>query len=160
MLKRAFTTAIVGASLFAAPPLAAEAITADLDQIAKLLKAEGYQAKFEGEGESRVIKTGMAGYNFLILPFDCNEEGKECKSVQFYVAFAPENKPTLEEMNTYASENRFGRVYLDNDRDPVIEIDVDLEAGGMSPELFMDNLAYWEAIMIGFAEFSFSKDDK
>lgn len=61
-------------------------------------------------------------------------------------------------MNSYAAENRFGRIYLDKDRDPVIEMDVDLEAGGMSKELFMDNLAYWEAIMVGFAEFAYSKD--
>ena len=160
MFKHAFTTAIAGAAMFAAAPLAAENITADLDQIAKLLQSEGYQAKFTGEGTERVIQTGMAGYNFLILPFDCDEQAKNCKSVQFYTAFAPENKPTLEEMNTYASENRFGRIYLDGDRDPVIEMDIDLEAGGMSPELFMDNLAYWEAIMVGFAEFSFRKDDE
>ncbi|MBX7457459.1 YbjN domain-containing protein [Qipengyuania sp. 1NDH17] len=159
MLKHAIAGAILSASMMAATPLAAKNITADVEQIAQLLQSEGYQAKLQGEGEDRHIKTGMAGYNFLILPFDCDGKGENCKSVQFYAAFTAENKPTLEEMNTYAAENRFGRIYLDSDRDPVIEMDIDLEAGGMSPALFMDNLAYWEAVMVSFADFSFSKDE-
>ena len=145
--------------MLSSTPLAAENITANIDQIAGLLREEGYQAKFEGEGKERHIKTGMAGYNFLILPFDCDDQGSDCKAVQFYTVFTPETKPSLEEMNSYASENRFGRVYLDSDRDPVIEMDIDLEAGGMSKALFMDNLAYWEAVMVGFAEFAMSKDN-
>lgn len=155
MNRYAISGAVVAASLLAATPLAAQNISADVDQIAELMQSEGYQAKLEGQGAQRHIKTGMAGYNFLILPYDCDSEGADCKSVQFYAAFTPTTKPSLEQMNTYASENRFGRIYLDGDRDPVIEMDIDLEAGGMSKELFMDNLAYWEAILVSFAEFSF-----
>lgn len=158
MIKQAVSGAALAASLLLAAPLAAKNITADVSQIAELLHEEGYRATIEGEGGDHHIMTGMAGYNFLILPFDCEEDGTDCKSVQFYTAFTPETKPTLEEMNSYAAENRFGRIYLDKDRDPVIEMDVDLEAGGMSKELFMDNLSYWEAIMVGFAEFAYSKD--
>ena len=160
MLKHAIAGATLFMSALSAAPLAAKNITADVDQIAELLRKEGFQAKVQGESDARHIKTGMAGYDFLILPFDCDSEGGNCKSVQFYAAFTAENKPTLEEMNSYAAENRFGRIYLDVDRDPVIEMDIDLEAGGMSEALFMDNLAYWEAIMVSFAEFSFSKDEE
>lgn len=159
MSKLALSGIIMAVGLLAATPAEAKNVTADIDQIAEILQKEGYQAKIQGEGDERVIKTGMSGYTFLILPYDCNDEGEECKSVQFYTAFTPETKPTLEEMNTYASENRFGRIYLDSDRDPAIEMDIDLEAGGMSQALFLDNLAYWDAIMVGFAEFVFSKDE-
>ena len=160
MLKHAIAGAVLSASMMAATPLAAKNITADVEQIAELLQSEGYQAKLQGVNEDRHIKTGMAGYNFLVLPFDCDGKGENCKSVQFYAAFAAKNGPTLEEMNTYAAENRFGRIYLDADRDPVIEMDIDLEAGGMSKALFMDNLAYWEAVMVSFADFSLSKDEE
>lgn len=74
------------------------------------------------------------------------------------MAFVPTNKPTLEEMNKYAAENRFGRVYIDDEGDPIIEMDIDLEAGGMSRALFLDNLAYWDSIMVAFGDFAFSKD--
>lgn len=160
MFKQVIAGTIGAAALFAAAPLSAKNITADLDQIADLLKEEGFQAKIDEREGDRWIESGMSGYNYLILPFGCNDRGKDCKSVQLYVAFVPQNKPTLEEMNTYAAENRFGRVYLDTDGDPVIEMDIDLEAGGMSKALFLDNLAYWDAIMVSFGEFAFSKDDK
>ena len=160
MLRQTLSCTAVIASLLAANPLCAANVTADLDQIADVLRENGYQAKLQGEGKDRSIKTGMAGYNFIILPFSCDENGDDCKSVQFYTAFAADTDPTLEEMNNYASENRFGRVYLDQDGDPAIEMDIDLEAGGMSEALFMDNLAYWEAIMVNFAEFALADRGK
>tara|TARA_B100001179_G_scaffold231731_1_gene222423 strand:- start:3197 stop:3679 length:483 start_codon:yes stop_codon:yes gene_type:complete len=154
MLKLPLSVSLAAASLFAATPTLAKNVTADLDQIAEVLRDNGYQAKLEGEGNDRSIKTGMGGYTFVILPYGCDEDGADCKSVQFYSAFAPEKSPTLEEMNSYASANRFGRIYLDYEGDPAIEMDIDLEAGGISEALFMDNLAYWEAVMVNFAEFS------
>lgn len=158
MFKPIVTGVFGAAALLAAAPLSAQNITADLEQIADVLQEEGFQAKIDGKTGDRWIESGMSGYTYLILPFGCNDAGADCKSVQFYVAFVPQNKPTLEEMNTYAAENRFGRVYLDGDGDPVIEMDLDLEAGGMSKELFLDNLAYWDAIMVSFGDFAFSKD--
>lgn len=151
---------MVAASLFIATPTLAKNVTADLYQIAGVLQDNGYQAKLEGEGNDRSIKTGMAGYTFVILPFSCEDDGTDCKSVQFYTAFDPVKSPTLEEMNSYAAANRFGRIYLDHEGDPAIEMDIDLEAGGMSEALFMDNLAYWEAIMVSFAEFSLTDRDE
>ncbi|MXO48586.1 hypothetical protein GRI69_09980 [Erythrobacter vulgaris] len=160
MAKIGFIGALCIGLITASSPATAQNVVADVDQIAAILESEGYQAKLIGEKDDRYIKTGMSGYNFLILPFDCDDAGENCKSVQFYIAFATETEPTLEAMNTYASRNRFGRIYLDDDRDPVIEMDIDLEAGGMPKELFMDNLAYWEAIMVAFAEFSLENDRK
>ena len=158
MLKKTIMSAVGAAAFFAATPVAAQNITADLDQIAGVLKEEGYQAKIdEGDGQ-RWIESAMSGYTYIILPFGCDDAGKDCKSVQFYVAFVPANKPTLQEMNKYAAENRFGRVYLDDEGDPIIEMDIDLEAGGMSRALFLDNLAYWDSIMVAFGDFAFSKD--
>ncbi|MCA0977440.1 YbjN domain-containing protein [Qipengyuania flava] len=160
MLKQCLSFSMVAASLFIATPTLAKNVTADLDQIAEVLHDHGYQAKLEGEGNDRSIKTGMAGYTFVILPFSCEDDGTDCKSVQFYTAFDPEKSPTLEEMNSYAAANRFGRIYLDHEGDPAIEMDIDLEAGGMSEALFMDNLAYWEAIMVSFAEFALADRDE
>lgn len=158
MLKNAIMGFVGAAAILAAAPAAAKNITADLDQIADVLQDEGYKAKIDKGDGQRWIESAMSGYNYIILPFGCDDTGKNCKSIQFYVAFVPMNKPTLEEMNTYAAENRFGRVYLDDEGDPIIEMDLDLEAGGMSRDLFLDNLAYWETIMVAFGDFAFSKD--
>lgn len=151
--------AAAAASLAAASPASAQNVTADVDQIAEVMRAEGFQAKIDEENDYRFITSGMSGYNFRVLPYGCEDDGSACKWVQLRAAFAPDTKPTLAEINQYAADNFFGRYYLDGDKDPVIEMDIDLEAGGMSRELFVDNLAYWDSAMSKFAEFAFSKDD-
>lgn len=146
---------------FAAAPAMAKNVVADVDQISEVLKAAGYRAEIKEDGSGgggRYVRSAAAGYNFLILPGGCDDSNKNCKSVQFYVAFNPEKSPTLDAMNTYNKEHRWGRAYLDKDGDPAIEFDLDLEAGGMSAELFLDNVAYWEMAIGRYAKFVFAKN--
>lgn len=157
-MKRATTIAVAAAALAASAPLAAKNVTADVDQIAAILQQEGYQAKRAGKGSEPRIETSMEGYTAAIYFFGCNDQGKDCKSVQFYAGFNPKTNPSLDAMNKYSQENRFGWVYLDSEGDPVIEMDLDLEAGGMSEELFIDNMAYWTTIMSKFADMVFKAE--
>lgn len=159
MLKTTMTGAIAIASLAMATPAAAENVTADLDLIAKVLQEEGMQAKIEGDEGNKYILSGLSGYTFQILPYGCNDAGADCKWVQFRAAFTPEKKPSLKDINQFAAENFFGRFYIDHEEDPVIEMDIDLEVGGMSRELFVDNIAYWDSIMVKYADFVFSNDE-
>lgn len=153
------------ASLFAAlaamlaMPAMAKNVTADIDQIAALMKGSGRTLEVKENKGERFISAESGGYKYLILPYGCDDNGKNCKSVQFYVAFDPKASPSLEAMNEYARDHRWGRVYLDKDGDPAIEFDLDLEKGGMSQELFLDNVEYWEAIMGNFAEWVFEGKD-
>lgn len=155
-LSRVIPAALVAA--LAAAPLNAKTVTADVDQIAAILQKEGYQAKRAGEGADPWIESAMNGYSMAIYFYGCNDAGKECKSVQFYAGFTPKKKPSLQAMNDYARENRWGRIYLDTDGDPAIEMDVDMEAGGMSEALFIDNIAYWNTILDNFGTFVFKED--
>lgn len=158
MFGKLGTVAGIAVALNSAAPLAAQNVTADVDRIAAILQQEGYQAKRLGDpGEPR-IETSMGGYAAAVYFYGCDAKGKGCKSVQFYSGFNPKTSPTLDAMNEYGRANRFGRVYLDKDGDPVIEMDIDLEAGGMPQALFVDNLAYWNSILGRFAKFVF-KDE-
>ena len=157
-------SAILGVAAFAALtlplPASAQNITADLKQIAGVLQGEGLQAKIEQEENGRpYLVSGISGYTFVVNAFGCNEAWVECKFIQFRAAFTPETKPTLAEVNQYSADNFFGRYYLDEENDPVIEMDIDLEAGGMSKELFVDNIAYWDMALAKFGEFVFSKEE-
>lgn len=61
MLKKTIMSAVGAAAFLAATPVAAQNITADLDQIAGVLKEEGYKAKIdEGDGQ-RWIESAMSG---------------------------------------------------------------------------------------------------
>jgi hypothetical protein len=143
----------LGAAL--ASPALAKNVTADIDQIAALLKKDGETVEVKAVKDDPYIRVTGKGYGYSIFTFGCDDAFKNCKSVQFYAAFNPKVSPALEAMNDYARENRWGRVYLDKESDPAIEFDVDLEMGGMSEALFLDNVAYWEAILDRYGNFVF-----
>jgi Putative bacterial sensory transduction regulator len=154
-LYRCVVVMFAAAALFSAKPVLAKNVVADLDQIAELMKGAGYRAELKGEKADRYLRSASSGYNFSIFTYGCNDDGTKCKSVQFYAGFNPKVSPTLEKMNEFGRDNRWGRYYLDKDGDPVIEFDLDLEQGGMSEELFLDNVEYWDYAMGRFADFVF-----
>jgi hypothetical protein len=141
------------AALLPAVPASAENVVADIQRISTALQNAGYRAQIEGDGADRYIATGTGGTNFTIQMHGCNLLGGDCKNVMFYAWFDSDTPPTLEAMNTFAARARWGRFYIDHEGDPTIEMDVDLEDGGMSEELFIDNIEYWDSTLNLFASF-------
>jgi hypothetical protein len=162
MAKRVYVLALLSAfaaSLLTAAPSQARDVTADISQISELMKRNGYSVENTGNAEASHIKAsrGKDCYGFEVFFYGCTEKTmKDCKSVQFFCAFHPKTKPTLAAMNGYARDNRWGRIYLDKVGDPVIEMDVDLEKGGMSEALFLDNLEDFDAVVGRFGDFVFT----
>lgn len=162
MLSKLLTCTLASLSLafgvFSAPAMA-QNVVADAEQIASVMQKSGYRAEVVGEdGEKRYIRSGAGGKTFAVFMFGCDDDGNNCKTIQLYAGFKTDDPPSLELMNTYAAKKRWGRIYLDDDRDPVIEMDIDLEDGGLSEELFIDNLEYWEVVMANFSKFASSKE--
>lgn len=136
----------------AAVPAHAGAIVADTQQVATVLKAIGWKAEVSSvSGKPYIKSVTTKGYTFLMFFANCTSGSTGCKTVQLYAGFSPKQKPTLQQINDYAKSNRWGRCYIDKDGDPAIEMDIDLEQGGMSEALFKDNLEYWDAAVNGFA---------
>jgi len=147
------------AGLACSSPALAQYIVADPQIVAIVMQDAGYRAEIEylSNGDPYIQSTS-GGYPFRVFFFGCDAGPPGCDTVQFFAGFRTENSPSLDDMNAYARDNRWGRIYIDVEDDPVIEMDIDLEDGGMSPELFKDNLEYWEFVMARFAEFSFAQD--
>ena len=76
--------------------------------------------------------------------------GNDCEDLNFYAGFA-EFKPTMDAINAWNRNKRFGNAYLDSDLDAVIEFDVNLEYG-----VSRDNLdaafGLWELVLQQFAD--------
>lgn len=142
----------------AASPALARNVEANVEQIAYVMKAAGHNVEIQSSKTGRFVLVRMESYTFGILPFSCEEAATTCKSVQFFVAFSPQTKPTLDAMNTYARTHRWGRIYLDEEGDPAMEFDLDLEKGGMSAELFLDNIEYWDAVVVAYSKFVFGEE--
>ncbi|HVJ72107.1 MAG TPA: YbjN domain-containing protein [Sphingomicrobium sp.] len=127
-------------------------VTAEVQSVVSALQRAGYKALVKkDEDGAPFVQSGQGGYEFLVFFYGC-EDGVNCDTVQFYAGF-DEHKADLAKINSWNADNRFGRAYLSEKGSARIEMDVDLEDGGMSPALFEDNVEYWVAAMSKFATF-------
>lgn len=156
--------ALAAALAFSSGAAAAEDphVFADAEQIAALLKAEGHSAKISADGAGdRMIESQHSDRNYRIFFYGCGEGivADRCTSVQFYIAFTRGKPFPAERIAEWNRNWRFGRAYLDGEQDPAIEMDLNLDAGGMAKALFLDTLDIWFEVLDGFDEFVFTDPD-
>ena len=134
-----------------AAPVSAQMVSAaDPASLVTVLQAKGYQAELtKNDDGDPMIRSALDGSRFIILFYGCTKN-RACQTVQFYAGFASDKKVSIETMNEWNKANRFGRAYIDADKDPVIEMDVDLDDGGMSRALFEDVFEFWEVLVPDF----------
>lgn len=149
---RAPILAIAIASLGASPALAQQVTAKDPQSVSRALLAAGYQAevKTDVEGDPMIV-SASSGTKFGVFFYNCTNH-LNCATVQFHAAFdmPPGKAPSLERINSWNRSQRFGRAYLDKEGDPAIEMDLDLDDGGMSQALFVDNLEFWVSVLARF----------
>jgi hypothetical protein len=144
---------VVLAAFAAAFPLPAQAQMVkaqDPDSLVQALQGAGYTAKL---GTDKVgdpmITSGVSGTSFQIFFYNCIDH-KACATVQFHSGYDLTNPVSLERINEWNRGQRFGRAYLDKENDPILEMDVDLDDGGLAPLLFIDNIEFWASILGNF----------
>lgn len=97
-------------------------------ELTQLMREEGYSVE-ENDG----VDWKLDGVNTHLLFMDGTQ------SIQFYVAYENSGNSTLENVNHWNKNNRYSRSYLDDDNDPVLELDLDL-AGGVTRDRILDFL--------------------
>ena len=138
-------------ALTAAAPAAAQNVTADNPQaIADLLKDWGYRAELtaDDQGDPK-INSSTSGANFAIYFYGC-EANRNCTSIQFSSGFDLDSGTTMEVVNDWNTKKRYGKVYIDDEKDPYIEVDVNLYGGGIPQDTFRDTLESWERLLSDF----------
>jgi hypothetical protein len=132
---------------FAVPAHAQMVRAQDPQSIVTALQASGYAAKL---GVDRVgdpmVTSGVSGTTFQIFFYNCTDH-RECATVQFHSAYDLQTPVGLDRLNQWNQTKRFGRAFLDKENDPVLEMDVDLDDGGLSRLLFIDNVEFWASIL-------------
>ena len=140
------------AAAWAAPAQAQMVRAQNPDSLVQALQQAGYAAKL---GTDKVgdpmITSGVSGTTFQIFFYNCSDH-KACATVQFHSAYDLENPVSLETLNEWNRAKRFGRGFLDKENDPVLEMDVDLDDGGLSAALFIDNVEFWATILGEFEQ--------
>jgi hypothetical protein len=138
-------------ALAAASPAAAASVQAENPQsIVKALQDAGYQAQLgtDSAGDP-MVTSAVSGTQFRILFYNCTAN-KNCKTVNFLRGWDLDKAMQLDAINKFNAENRFVRAYLDKEGDPMLAMDVDLDDGGMSDALFIDNVEFWATLLGSF----------
>ncbi|HYD24362.1 MAG TPA: YbjN domain-containing protein [Croceibacterium sp.] len=138
------------AAAWAVPAQAQMVRAQDPGSVVRALQDGGYAAKLgTDQVGDPMITSGVGGTTFQIFFYNCTDHA-ECATVQFHSGYDFTTSPGLETINEWNRNNRFGRAYLDDEDDPIIEMDVDLDDGGLSPLLFIDNIEFWESTLSNF----------
>lgn len=131
-----------------AAPLPAGGVSAQ--QVVEVLQSRGYRAELDTDGVGDpLVRSAADGVNFGIYFYGC-EQGR-CTSIQYIAAFDTQDM-SYAKINSWNKAHRFGRVYLDDEMDPFLEMDVDLERGA-STELIEESLVTWSALVPEFKRY-------
>jgi Putative bacterial sensory transduction regulator len=145
--------ALAGFAAAWALPAQAEMVRAqDPGSLVRALQEGGYAAKLgiDKVGDP-MITSGVSGTTFRIIFYNCTAH-KDCATVTFNSGYDLATSPGLERINEWNRGQRFGRAYLDKENDPILEMDVDLDDGGLSPALFIDNIEFWASSLAKFEQ--------
>lgn len=152
MRKFAFIAVLAATMSAYAVPAHAELVGAGrASVIADIVKAQGMKADIkQTNGEPDYIESSHEGLKYLILFMNCDDSQRNCKTIQFYMGYNDAKDTTLDELNVWNREKRFARAYRDDEGDPVLEMDLDLDFNGIPRENVGEALNTWKALMEAF----------
>ena len=144
------------ASLVLLAPLSATAqelvYAEDPQIIAALIEDNGFPAEItvDGVGDPMIL-TSANGYDFQIYFYDCIENA-DCQALQFGAYFDMVDGMSLTRAQDFNKERRWVKVYLNDENDPIVEMDYNLR-GGVTAENFNDTLEWWRITMGEFVTY-------
>ena len=153
---KAILIALAGLATFAAGSASADESVINKagmtgPEVVALLQAEGYRAALSRDKQGDpMIKSATGGANFTVYFYDCEKD--RCRALQFSSGFDLKDGLTLARINEWNKGNRYLKAYLDDENDPYVEYDVNVDAGRTFSGL-KDDLAIWNTMVGRFTTF-------
>lgn len=145
----------------AAMPAALAAETGRIDrvggeQLAELVADAGYRATpgRDGQGDP-MVSSSAAGANYTIYMYGCEED--RCKSLQFIAGFDLADGIGLQRINAWNRDKRYGSAYLDDEEDPWLQMDLDLEGGATTGQV-TEYVELWDTLLGQFQAFIYAEE--
>ena len=121
-------------------------------EVAAWLQKGGYKAVLsKDDGGDPLIDSAADGHSFKIYFYDCDAT-KRCKALQFSAGFDLKTPLTLDKVNEWNRKNRYLKAYLDDDGDPYVQYDVNVNAGRTVAGLD-DDFGVWTGMIDDFTAF-------
>ena len=160
MRSFSFGTALAMGAAFAlsATPAHAELVNAKNPATIKaIVESQGWPATLVTKDDADpYIESSRGGLKFLVIFMNC-EDHKNCKTLQYYMGFSDAKDVPLDRFNQWNKEKRFARGYKDDEGDPVLEMDVDVDFAGIPRENLGETFNTWASLMDSYREFIFDK---
>ena len=99
-----------------------------VDEIANVARGYGSVTMDKATNGDPMISGKIEGVSYYLFFRNCSDTNVDCEDLNFYAGFL-DNKQTMEAINAWNRDKRFGNAYLDVDLDAAIEFDVNLEHG-------------------------------
>jgi len=120
-------------------------------EVAAWLQKAGYKAALSKDSSGDpMIDSAANGTNFKVYFYDCKAE--RCKAIQFSAGFNLKEPLKLEKANEWNTKNRYLKVYLDDEGDPYVQYDVNLNAG-RTFEGLSDDFEIWTGMLPDFTTY-------
>lgn len=114
-----------------------------------ILAAEVGTARLDRDDDGQDYVAGsIDGINYALDVYNCDPE---CADLTFTASFDV-NGVTDAMMNEWNATRRFGKAYIRDDGDAVLQIAINTRYG-ISVETFRDDLVWWETVLVDYVEF-------
>ena len=151
-MKRLIGVLAVLAAGWAMPAQAQMVRAQDPNSVVQAMRNGGYEATLgtDGVGDP-MVTSSRNGTTWQVYFYNCTNN-TDCATVQFHSGYDFTRSPSLDLINQWNQSQRFGKAYLDTEGDPVLEMDLDLDDGGLSRLLFIDNIEFWTSVLDKFED--------
>jgi hypothetical protein len=153
---------VLGSTFFwAAVPAQADLVTPENPaDISAIVESQGWPATLvTSEDKTAFIESERNGLKFLVLFLNCDDDQKNCKTLQYYMGFSDAKGTTPDQLNEWNKSKRFARAYVDESGDPVLEMDLDLDFNGIPRENVTESFITWGALMDAYHKYIFEKGE-
>jgi hypothetical protein len=120
---------------------------ADPASLVAALQKAGYKAKLTYDDGKPEIESGAAGASFYLYLQNC-ESKDGCEDVMIQSAYdLDKDAISLETINKFNKDNRWARAYLDEENDPILEMDLVFANKQMDEAEFIEGVKAWDEVM-------------
>lgn len=119
--------------------------------IAALVRA-GFTAEAKTEAGQTYVLGKQGTTPFQVFLSNCQASGAGCTDIELYAGFTGGQRIAWERINGWNARTRFARAFLDEQRDPALQMDVSLQ-GGVSQDALKTSLTTWGSALETYALF-------
>ena len=152
-MKTQIAALVVSATLaLTSAPAAAQTLVdgSDPELVRSLISGFGSAvAETDSIGDPKIVGR-IDGTRFHVYFYGCDDDHRNCRSVQFYAGWTGADV-SVDVLNGWNRDNRFGKAYLTPDGAVALEMDVNLDFG-VSELNFDDTVDYWVIVLRNFRE--------